>query len=69
MKRTLNDYKLYILSYRRLIMETNAVRIGNLVTELHEVLNAYYPRKIDRNKAIVKMVTKIYEAGYNDNIK
>lgn len=48
-------------------MITTAVRIGNLVTELHQVLNSHYDRKIDRNKAIVRMVTKIYEAGANDN--
>ena len=46
---------------------TTAVRIGNLATELHNVLNAYYDRPIDRKKAIVRMVTKIYEAGANDN--
>ena len=46
---------------------TTAVRIGNLVTELHNVLNAYYDRPIDRKKAIVRMVTKIYEADTNDN--
>ena len=48
---------------------TTAVKIGNLVTELHQVLNAYYPRHIDRNKAIIKMVTKIYEEGVNDSKK
>lgn len=48
-------------------MVTTAKRIGELVTELHNVLNSRYDRKIDRNKAIVKMVTKIYEAGANDN--
>jgi len=46
---------------------TTAVRIGNLVTELHQVLNAYYASPIDRKKAIKRMVTKIYEAGVNDN--
>ena len=46
---------------------TTAIRIGNLVTELHQVLNAYYQRPIDKKKAIVKMVTKIYEAGVNDS--
>lgn len=45
---------------------TTAIKIGNLVTELHQVLNAYYNRPIDRKKAIVKMVTKIYEEGVND---
>jgi len=45
---------------------TTAVRIGNLVTELHQVLNANYACPIDRKKEIVKMVTKIYEAGVND---
>ena len=48
-------------------MITTAERIGQLVTELHNVLNSTYDRKIDRNKAIVKMVTKIYKAGANDN--
>lgn len=42
---------------------TTAVKIGNLVTELHNVLNGYYIRDIDKKKAIVKMVTKIYEEG------
>ena len=45
---------------------TTAVKIGNLVTELHQVLNAYYTSPIDKKKAIKKMVTKIYEAGVND---
>ena len=44
-----------------------AIRIGNLVTELYQVLNAYYQRPIDKKKAIVKIVTKIYEAGVNDS--
>lgn len=48
---------------------TTAVRIGNLVTELHQVLNAYYQRPIDKKKAIVKMVTKIYEEGVADGRK
>jgi hypothetical protein len=48
---------------------TTSVKIGNLVTELHQVLNSYYPRPIDRKKAIVKMVTKIYEEGVNDSKK
>ena len=46
---------------------TTAIRIGNLVTELHQVLNAYYQRPIDKKKAIIKIVTKIYEAGVNDS--
>ena len=46
---------------------TTAIRIGNLVTERYQVLNAHYIRHIDRKKAIVKMVIKIYEAGVNDN--
>ena len=46
---------------------TTAIRIGNLVTELHNVLNAYYQCPIDKKKAIVKMVIKIYEAGVNDS--
>jgi len=45
---------------------TTAVKIENLVTELHQVLNAYYARPIDKKKAIVKMVIKIYEEGVND---
>ena len=46
---------------------TTAVIIGNLITEFHQVLNAYYAHPIDRKKAIARMVTKIYEAGANDN--
>ena len=50
-------------------MDVNAIRIGNLATELHNVLNAHYDKPIDRKKAIIKKVTEIYEAGYYDNIK
>lgn len=48
-------------------MQTKAIKIGNLVTELHNVLNRYYENKAQRNRAIADIVTKIYEAGYQDS--
>ena len=54
----------YVIKINHMI---TAIRIGNLVTELYQVLNAYYQRPIDKKKAIVKIVTKIYEAGVNDS--
>lgn len=38
--------------------------IGNLVTDLHNVINKYYDNKNERNKAIRKIVTRIYQEGY-----
>ena len=43
-----------------------AIKIGNLITELHNVLNGYYQNKNERNKAIHDIVTEIYERGYFD---
>ena len=45
---------------------SRAVKIGNLITEMHNVLNAYYESDKDRRKAIHDIVTKIYRAGYTD---
>lgn len=47
---------------------TKAIQIGNLVTDLHNVLHGYYSNKNERKKAIRKMVTKIYEAGYYQGV-
>lgn len=41
-----------------------AVIIGNFVTELHNVLNAYYSNKNDKKKAIREIVEKIYKSGH-----
>lgn len=38
--------------------------IGNLVTDLHNVINKHYDNKNERNKAIRKIVTRIYREGY-----
>lgn len=38
--------------------------IGNLVTDLHNVINKNYDNKNERNKAIKKIVTRIYKEGY-----
>ena len=38
--------------------------IGNLVTDLHNVINKNYDNKNERNKAIRKIVTRIYQEGY-----
>ncbi len=45
---------------------TTAVKIGNLVTEMHNVLNAYYNNDKDRKKAIRNMVEKIYNSGWSE---
>lgn len=42
------------------------VKIGNLVTDLHNVLNGYYFNDNDRKKAIRNMVERIYVAGWSD---
>jgi len=42
------------------------VKIGNLVTDLHNVLNAYYFNDNDRKKAIRNMVERIYVEGWNN---
>ena len=47
-------------------MNNKAIKIGNLITELHNVLNGYYQNKNERNKAIHDIVTEIYERGYFD---
>ena len=43
-----------------------AIKIGNLITELHNVLNRSYQDKNERNKAIHDIVTEIYERGHFD---
>jgi hypothetical protein len=43
---------------------TTAVKIGNLVTEMHNVLNRFYSNDKDRKKAIRNMVEKIYNSGW-----
>ena len=45
---------------------TLAVKIGNLVTEMHNVLNAYYGNDKDKKKAIRNMVKKIYISGWTE---
>lgn len=45
---------------------SRAIKIGNLITEMHNVLNAHYTNKKYRNKAIHNIVTKIYKIGYTD---
>jgi len=47
---------------------TTAVKIGNLVTEMHNVLNRFYANDNDKNKAIRNMVEKIYNNGWSDGI-
>lgn len=44
---------------------TTAVKIGNLVTEMHNVLNRFYGNDKDRKKAIRNMVEKIYYSGWS----
>ena len=47
---------------------TTSIKIENLATRLHQVLNAHYVLPIDREEAMVKMgYIKINEAGVNDN--
>lgn len=45
---------------------TTAVKIGNLVTEMHNVLNRFYSNDKNRNKAIRNMVNKIYNSGLSE---
>jgi len=45
---------------------TTAVKIGNLVTEMHNVFNAFYRTNNDRKKAIRNMVEKIYNSGWSE---
>jgi len=45
---------------------TTSVKIGNLVTEMHNVLNAFYRTNNDRKKAIRNMVEKIYNSGWSE---
>lgn len=45
---------------------TTAVKIGNLVTEMHNVLNGFYSNDKDRKKAIRNMVEKIYNSGWRE---
>ena len=42
------------------------VKIENLVTELHNVLNSYYANENERNKAIRDTVNEIYVVGWSD---
>lgn len=44
--------------------ETKAMRIGNLVTDLHNVLNGFHNTDLARRKAIRKVVEKIYNSGF-----
>lgn len=43
-----------------------AVKIGNLVTEMHNVLNTFYNNDKKRKKAIRDLVEKIYKEGYHE---
>lgn len=45
---------------------TRAVKIGNLITEMHRILNKYYSNDKDRKKEIRKMVAKIYNDGFSE---
>ena len=49
-----------------MIEVTTAVKIGNLVTEMHNVLNKFYNNDNDRKKAIRNMVEKIYNSGWSE---
>lgn len=42
------------------------VKVGNLVTDMHNVLNRYYSNDNDKKKAIRSMVKKIFKAGYSE---
>ena len=48
---------------------TTAVKIGNLVTEIHNVLNRFYINNNDRKKAIRNMVEKIYNSGWSEGYR
>lgn len=43
---------------------TSAVKIENLVTEMHNVLNRFYSNDKDKKKAIRNMVERIYNSGW-----
>lgn len=45
------------------------VKIGNLVTDMHNILNRYYSNDNDKKKAIRNMVKKIFKAGYSEGYK
>ncbi len=45
---------------------TREIRIGNMITELHNVLKAYYSNNTERKRAIANIVRRIYEAGENE---
>lgn len=45
---------------------TKAVKIGNLVTEMHNVLNRIYSNNKYRKKAIRNMIEKIYNSGWSE---
>ena len=45
------------------------VKVGNLVTDMHNVLNRYYSNDNDKKKAIRNIVKKIFEAGYSEGYK
>ena len=45
---------------------TRAVKIGNLITEMHRILNKYYSNDKDRKKEMRKMVAKIYNDGFSE---
>ncbi len=45
---------------------TTAIKIGNLVTEMHNVLNRFYDNDNDKKKAIRNMVKKIYKSGWSE---
>lgn len=48
---------------------TEAVKIGNLVTEMHNVLNRFYSNDKDKKKAIRNIVEKIYNTGWSAGVK
>lgn len=48
---------------------TTSVKIGNLVTEMHNVLNRFYSNDKDRKKEIRNMVAKIYNSGWSEGYR
>lgn len=64
-----NEYQNQALKALSMLIDIEPVIIGELVTELHNVLNGCYgydPLHKEKNKAIREMVKKIYETGFAD---
>ena len=49
-------------------MESQAIRIGNLITKFHEVNNHFYSTKEEKRKAIRNVLKEIYNSGYVDGL-